>query len=152
MEAPTFLKEAENITIKFETIKNNMMQEKQFSTLYCKQCDLPFKNLNDLIEHKKNTKHAKSKIHVCSQCPKRFLTTYQLANHIRTHTKERPYSCELCSASFGNESNLRHHRLVHTGEKSYSCKYCTKGKFEVYSINVVIFLFLFFDKPNMYNV
>ena len=53
----------------------------------------------------------------CTFCPKAFISSKGLKDHVNTHTGEKPYICKFCgkgSASFGSH---RGHERSHEGYK-----------------------------------
>jgi hypothetical protein len=59
-------------------------------------------------------------------CPKSFVTSRNLNQHLKVHTVGKPFSCSHCKV-FGRLGNLQTHLKVHTGEKPYNCSCCTKS-------------------------
>jgi len=67
------------------------------------------------------------RLHQCSWCPKRFVTTGHLKQHVRIHTGDRPFKCSWCDKAFAQCGDLKRHERIHTGEKPFSCGTCGKS-------------------------
>jgi len=67
------------------------------------------------------------RLHQCSWCPKRFVTTGHLKQHVRIHTGDRPFKCSWCEKAFAQCGDLKRHERIHTGEKPFSCTTCGKS-------------------------
>lgn len=67
------------------------------------------------------------RMHACSWCPKKFVTTGHLKQHIRIHTGDRPFKCSWCAKAFAQCGDLKRHERIHTGEKPFSCRECGKA-------------------------
>jgi len=65
--------------------------------------------------------------HQCTWCPKRFVTTGHLKQHIRIHTGDRPFKCSWCNKAFAQCGDLKRHERIHTGEKPFKCLTCGKA-------------------------
>ena len=60
----------------------------------------------------------------CSECGKAFVSTTELAGHVRMHTGERPFKCSLCDNCYRTQSTLSVHMKSHEKEKCFPCSYC----------------------------
>jgi len=60
----------------------------------------------------------------CSQCGKAFVSTTELAGHVRIHTGQRPFKCSQCDNCYRTQSTLAVHMKSHEKEKRYKCTYC----------------------------
>lgn len=86
------------------------------------------------VDHKQGQKRKKARpdleprrLHQCSWCPKRFVTTGHLKQHVRIHTGDRPFKCTWCEKAFAQCGDLKRHERIHTGEKPFSCGKCGKS-------------------------
>jgi hypothetical protein len=68
-----------------------------------------------------------NQIHTCAWCPKKFVTSGHLKQHVRTHTGDRPFPCSWCDKAFAQCGDLKRHERIHTGEKPFECKSCGKA-------------------------
>lgn len=93
----------------------------------CQKCDISFKSMEELKEHKKTKEHLKHKTGVCKYCNKTMLSFYLLEHYRRVHTDEKPFQCHICSVRFNGKSDLIQHIQIHTGEKPHKCDVCEKG-------------------------
>ena len=56
------------------------------------------------------TKRGKRKRgHECDVCEKVFVTSSNLARHMRTHTNEKPFECHACEKRYRHASSLKYH-------------------------------------------
>lgn len=60
----------------------------------------------------------------CSQCGIAFVSTTELAGHVRIHTGQRPFKCTQCENCYRTQSTLAVHMKSHAKEKRYKCSYC----------------------------
>uniref|UniRef100_A0A8D2I6D5 Uncharacterized protein n=1 Tax=Urocitellus parryii TaxID=9999 RepID=A0A8D2I6D5_UROPR len=94
------------------------------------------------------THHQRTKLWVCSECERPFLTQQRthtqepckcdlgaqslcqkpdLTLQPRAHAGEKPHECHECGKSFYRRSDLTVHQRTHTGEKPYECDECRKS-------------------------
>lgn len=63
----------------------------------------------ELTVNEDETLDTNSNDYQCTICGKELLSSYTLANHMRSHTGERPYGCSVCEKFFKTKSNLNEH-------------------------------------------
>lgn len=73
-----------------------------------------------------NNSSSDRRLHSCLWCPKKFVTTGHLKQHVRIHTGDRPFQCSWCDKSFAQCGDLKRHERIHTGEKPFKCNTCGK--------------------------
>jgi len=75
---------------------------------YCDECPISFKQQRSLEKHKEAEHRGQ---HLCSLCPKAFITEEKLRKHILVHTGEKPsYTCDECPKSYTTRSSLMKHK------------------------------------------
>ena len=54
----------------------------------------------------------------CTLCPKSFMASHLLNDHMNVHTGEKPHKCPVCGQGFASKPTmLGHHKSVHLGIK-----------------------------------
>lgn len=76
---------------------------------------------------RKSVASGSRRLHACTWCPKKFVTTGHLKQHVRIHTGDRPFKCTWCEKAFAQCGDLKRHERIHTGEKPFECKTCGKA-------------------------
>lgn len=96
--------------------------------LQCLVCHATFTKNYDLNchmkEHREGGAQRKFK---CGMCPKSFISSYRLKEHVNYHNNIKNYVCEQCNKRFFNSSHLRRHMLSHSSLRPYVCPYCYKN-------------------------
>ncbi|XP_067661691.1 zinc finger protein 665-like [Haliotis asinina] len=98
----------------------------------CKVCRMGFTDEEDLrshvfTDHKGNEKtRSADQQYKCSLCPKSFIKSSLLKNHLRLHRNGKPYRCMYCGITFKDELSFELHQEIHKGEtgKPFTCKNC----------------------------
>ncbi|WP_371332330.1 C2H2-type zinc finger protein, partial [Campylobacter jejuni] len=62
----------------------------------------------------------------CSVCPKSFLYSSKLKDHMSVHSVERHYECSKCNKKVKNKYYLKRHMKTHSEKyKTYKCDECS---------------------------
>jgi len=98
----------------------------------CQVCDLPFKSLELLLEHKIAHDPSLSGSFKCSHCDLKYGSIFLLRKHVLTHTQVRVYPCRSCDMTFSTWQDFNEHLKKHQDHsktsdfhKCDSCKFFT---------------------------
>ncbi|EDW84899.2 uncharacterized protein Dwil_GK14371 [Drosophila willistoni] len=99
---------------------------KDLDNCQCKQCDITFSTVNQLVAHHRTHMTTKEKKdNTCPMCSKVFTTAGALNRHIAgTHNKLTPYTCDICGKAVKTLASLKDHKLVHTDACPFECDVC----------------------------
>lgn len=103
--------------IKIANVHSVNPEEKKFLCIFC---GYSCKRSASLKEHISRM-HTGEKNYACSECPKRFVKSNELKNHMRQHTGEKPYSCNQCDYKCAYSRSLVDHMCLHTGLLPHKC-------------------------------
>ncbi|KAM3968999.1 uncharacterized protein ACR2FA_003037 [Aphomia sociella] len=92
----------------------------------CTVCGRRFTSRAQLREHARA--HAGLRPHSCAHCGKSFASKYTHQAHLKTHeARPRPFKCEQCGKTFFTQQNLNQHEKTHLGIKDFICNVCGKA-------------------------
>lgn len=75
----------------------------------------------------KKIKDTPSKLLACDKCPKKFIKSSSLLNHMNAHqTANKLHECQPCQKIFKTKRELQRHNLIHNGVKHFQCNTCGK--------------------------
>lgn len=100
--------------------------------LACNLCDEGFL-LQELLDRHMSQKHDdRERPYGCPDCPKTYISSGNLQEHIRTAHSGVRFSCKECNIQFSTKSSLTRHMKGHT-EGGISCTVCNE-KFSSHSV------------------
>ncbi|ODM89570.1 putative zinc finger protein [Orchesella cincta] len=94
----------------------------------CTKCSSSFATQGGLYNHDKVV-HVKARIHPCSFCDKKFITTGDRNAHLATHLRinEKLQKCKLCGKRYASVNGLKYHiKIIHRKVKNFPCSQCPK--------------------------
>lgn len=95
---------------------------------HCSKCDLEFKSLKEIANHRKSTDHKNTK-YQCTICNKVYCSKYY-KRHMAYHKLDTPYVCDVCGKSFIQQGHFSRHRMTHDYDLPYQCQICPyRGRF-----------------------
>lgn len=101
------------------------------NAIQCEICSKNFGSFQKLEQHKilhlPAEEKEKFKIHVCTDCPKRFLTKVELELHTRAMHRDKTGTeiiCEICGKTFARRDHLKYHSRIHTDAERVECDVC----------------------------
>lgn len=136
-----------NIDIKVEDIKNELVETNnisninlkpantgflEISNITCTFCFSTFPTISSLNKHIKDHKTEK---YSCSYCPKSFKGPVTLKNHLTLHVAEN-LPCDFCDKTIPITNLISHQATVHADEKQFKCQECGLGFTEEYTLNI----------------
>lgn len=97
----------------------------------CDICKIPL-TLNELNHHLcDDIKSIK-----CEYCPKSFVATIKLLEHLETHEKRRFYRCDKCPKFLPMVTLKEHHmKTLHDKPKKFVCSVCSKAFADRYQLD-----------------
>lgn len=63
----------------------------------------------------------------CGWCPKRYVHSESLWNHVKNHPNLRRHICSFCGKGFKEKGHLETHEQIHTNRRNFRCELCDKG-------------------------
>lgn len=94
------------------------MKNSNAGNLICHFCNNKYRNEDSLKLHLK--RHT-GRNHHCDECPKTFVTKYELEEHKLIHSGEYPHSCKDCDKKFRYTHHLNRHRDQVHSARAYAC-------------------------------
>lgn len=91
----------------------------------CILCQAKFVCKSDVMKHIRCS-HTNPRPILCSKCPKRFRSKFDLAEHMNVHRGIKPYQCADCEQSYHHKVSLQMHVKSHMPPQNLACEYCGK--------------------------
>uniref|UniRef100_A0ABD2WH43 Protein krueppel n=1 Tax=Trichogramma kaykai TaxID=54128 RepID=A0ABD2WH43_9HYME len=91
----------------------------------CILCKAKFVCKSDVMKHIRCS-HTNPRPILCSKCPKRFRSKFDLTEHMNVHKGIRPYQCADCDQSYHHKVSLQMHIKSHLPPQNLACEFCGK--------------------------
>lgn len=91
----------------------------------CILCQSKFVCKSDVMKHIRCS-HTNPRPILCSKCPKRFRSKFDLTEHMNVHKGIKPYQCADCDQSYHHKVSLQMHVKSHMPPQNLACEYCGK--------------------------
>jgi len=100
-------------------------EEYHSGTVKCPKCDEEFSKYSEAVVHY-DAQHNKVPCAVCGVIITKSTMARHIAQK-HTAMEDRKFKCTFCPKAFISSKGLKDHINTHTGEKPYICKFCGKG-------------------------
>ena len=114
-------------------LKRNAFTKSSELHFQCKVCEMPFKDVDKLINHSKLHGSAQDAAaagkYRCVKCGEVFKCEDHLKRHVDIHSCEKKYKCHMCWVSFDRAEEIKRHTRKHVDGKTQKCLICDKTWF-----------------------